>query len=1164
MRRFPPADSRAPLRALLLAALLAPVLGGAIQASPPTAEAIRLRNEGLAQLENEQPADAEEVFQKLTVLRPADPLGWADLAVAQLRQQKFVEAERAIRRALGEAEGDPRLLAILGEIQQWSGEPDAALATYERAAAAAPDDLEIQFSLYRLATTSNTPGAAQAADEALDRLARLRPENVLILLQRGVRARERGDRATASASFLRVRELIWQGPKGSEQILDQVIAALEANDLDAARVPALRLTNLLKITPMYREGQSELSAGIQGVPLQRFVDEPERTTWGDPVTVRLRARRLSEAPTTGKGLVVGDFDGDQRPDLARLFTAGAAGGAGTGGATRLEIRLAASEWQTSATLPAPGLTGLLAADLDNDGRLDLVGFSAHTLTIWRSTEGGFEEATEHFAVGGGASAAVAMDFDIEGDLDLVVGREAGGPARSLELWLNDLTGPLRPVGERSFPTSETSSRWAIRDLVASDLDRDGDLDLLVAHAGGVAWLDNLRQGQFVDRTADGGLASAPAGSAIATADLDNDGLPDLLVAGKELAFYRNRGGRFERADPPGLALGGVDLAAVEILDLDNDGRLDWAVAGDKALVAATQKVGGAGYAFVNLEAAPAGARALAAADFDGDGDLDLATAGAQGLHLLDNEGGNANHWLAVRLRGLDKGNSKNNLLGLGAALEVRAGSAYQFRETTSDVTHFGLGDVAQPDLLRVVWTNGVPQNRLAPEIEQTVVEEQVLKGSCPFLYAWNGERVAFVTDLLWGAPAGLPVAPGVWASADPDELVKVTGAQPRDGIYDLRVTEELWEAAFFDKLRLWVVDHPAEVETTTALRVLPGRRTPQNVLGTRALQPVAAAWDARGEDATARVASRDEVYADGWEPSPYQGVARRTWTFTFDLGEAPGEPIRLHLDGWIFPADASLNLAVAQRGYTPVGPRLEVETGDGWQVLMEETGFPAGKTKTLVVDTPALPRGATRLRLVSSLWLSWDRIAWSTQPADEEPRVIARLAPGSAELRFRGFSQLVRQAPNAPHTYDYARSRDESPWLAFPGRYTRYGDVLELLDEADDRSVILAAGDEIALTFDASALPPPAAGWVRAVFLESHGWDKDADRNTFAPQQVEPLPFRAMSGYPYGPGEAFPDGALYREYREKWLTREVLPERVGPERVGPEPVEPRTSAAASP
>ncbi|MDX1503685.1 MAG: hypothetical protein R3325_15105, partial [Thermoanaerobaculia bacterium] len=204
-----------------------------------------------------------------------------------------------------------------------------------------------------------------------------------------------------------------------------------------------------------------------------------------------------------------------------------------------------------------------------------------------------------------------------------------------------------------------------------------------------------------------------------------------------------------------------------------------------------------------------------------------------------------------------------------------------------------------------------------------------------------------------------------------------------------------------------------------------------------------------------------------------------------------------------------------------------------------ETGFPAGKTKTMVVDTPPLPAGARRLRIVSSLWLSWDRIAWSTRPDDDAPRRVAAHAPPTAELRWRGISALVRQAPNAPHVYDYARVSESSPWLPFPGSYTRFGDVVELLAAEDDLSVILGAGDELALTFDATALPPPPPGWRRTVFLESVGWDKDADRNTWEADQVEPLPFRAMSGYPYGEGEAFPDTPETRRYRAEWLTRVV-------------------------
>jgi hypothetical protein len=254
----------------------------------------------------------------------------------------------------------------------------------------------------------------------------------------------------------------------------------------------------------------------------------------------------------------------------------------------------------------------------------------------------------------------------------------------------------------------------------------------------------------------------------------------------------------------------------------------------------------------------------------------------------------------------------------------------------------------------------------------------------------------------------------------------------------------------------------------------------------------------------------------------------------------------LLFEGWIFPADASLNLAVAQRDDFPwLPPRLEVETAAGWQTLMPSMGFPAGKTKTKIVDTPPLPAGARRLRLVSSFWLHWDRIAWSTAPADAEPNLVAKLAPQVADLRFRGFSALVRQAPNAPHGFDYQRTRLDSPWLPFPGRYTRYGAVGALLATPDDLSVILAPGDEIALEFDATSLPPPAAGKIRTIFLESHGWDKDADRNTGEGQRLEPLPFRAMTQYPYAPGENFPDTPVHRDYLEEWLTRVVEDPGVG-------------------
>ncbi|HSM12569.1 MAG TPA: CRTAC1 family protein, partial [Thermoanaerobaculia bacterium] len=744
--------------------------------------------------------------------------------------------------------------------------------------------------------------------------------------------------------------------------------------------------------------------------------------------------------------------------------------------------------------------------------------------------GGFEDVTATWGLGSGARAVAAFDFDLDGDLDLAL---FGGAYPEGAVLRSSLVPPLVPVA--ALPPLDATNARAVRVI---DHDGDGDPDLVLAGDDGVRLLENLRQGRFALRSAQAGLGAAPPTVTVTSGDFDGDGRFDLaLAAAPGLALYAGTGEGYRARTAPDAAPACRALAA---LDADFDGRLDLACGGPGGTVLLQTTEDGA-LQPVALPG-PGEVDGLAATDLDGDGDLDLALSGPSGLTWLENLDGSRSGWLAVRLAGLPEGNGKNNRHGLGALLEITAGGAVQRREVDSPVTRFGLGELDRAERLRVVWTNGVPQNRLEVAADQLVVEEQVLKGSCPFLYAWTGERVEFVTDLLWNAPLGLPLAPGVWAPADPEELVRVDGAAPdARGRYRLTVTEELWEAAFFDHVRLWVVDHPRPVEVASTLKVIPGTTIEDRVVASRDLRPLAAAADGAGRDVTARLAARDEVYAGGFERLRYQG-ATRPWTLELDLGEAPAAPVRLHLDAWIFPADASLNLAIAQRpDLPPLPPRLEMETAAGWRTLVESMGFPAGKTKTMVVDTPALPPGVRKLRIVTSLWLGFDRVAWTTAPDDGAARVVARLDPATARLGFGGFSAVRRSAPNGPHRPDFARRTAASPWLPFPGRYTRYGDVRELLLAPDDRSVILAPGDEMTLEFDASALPPPAAGFVRTVFLESHGWDKDADRNTWRAERMEPLPFRAMRGYPDPSGASFPDDPFHRAYVRDWLTREVRP-----------------------
>ena len=105
------------------------------------------------------------------------------------------------------------------------------------------------------------------------------------------------------------------------------------------------------------------------------------------------------------------------------------------------------------------------------------------------------------------------------------------------------------------------------------------------------------------------------------------------------------------------------------------------------------------------------------ADFNEDGDLDiyLTVPKRCKFYLLRNDGGNANHYLKIKLVGPRTGSSKNNYYGIGSKLEVRAGELYQMKEITTPDVIVGLGDHARADVVRIQWTNGVSQNIFSPD-----------------------------------------------------------------------------------------------------------------------------------------------------------------------------------------------------------------------------------------------------------------------------------------------------------------------------------------------------------------------------------------------------------------------------------------------------------------
>ncbi len=96
-----------------------------------------------------------------------------------------------------------------------------------------------------------------------------------------------------------------------------------------------------------------------------------------------------------------------------------------------------------------------------------------------------------------------------------------------------------------------------------------------------------------------------------------------------------------------------------------------------------------------------------------------------------------------------------------------------------------------------------------------------------------------------------------------------------------------------------------------------------------------------------------------------------------------------------------------------------------------------------------------------------------------------------------------------------------------------------MLVSFDDRLVVFGSGDEVALDFDPSKLPPTPKGWVRDYFFVANGYEKDMDFYAAQGDTVEPLPFHSMGTYPYGAGKSFPLDELHLNDLLKYNTRQL-------------------------
>ncbi len=981
-------------------------------------------------------------------------------------------------------------------------------------------------------------------------------------------------------------------------VLDKGVAAANAGDTAGVAGRLRGLANVL--VPQSEADRRAIERHPLEFVIERYRREFYAETGLDKATEVPRIESSLEAREAAWGadgagpfraVLLEDFDLDGRPDILLLGSSKVwvLGRRATG---EVAFTVAAADgtktpWHEIASADVPeGASGLVAADLDLDfdeakrpgtparpgtdkpgaeivAEKLAAGCPAADLDLLVHGEGGIvvlenllDPATgmrtlrpfpaEALAAAGPTRTSAVADLDADGYLDLVSGHDG-----ALRLWRN--------LGRGTFVawpgTAEFAVAAPVRALLPLDWDRDVDVDVMLGSDAGGGWLENLLHGQFrfVPFAVRGGEAAVAPGAftvpgpiaALDCIDADSDGAWDLVVAGPfgvaTVPSRRSATGVVRPADEPGVVVSDAESVAVHAFDQDNDGLLDL-VALDENAVTVSLGLPSGGFEKQTARRCPTGhPRSFDSADLDGDGDLDGVAVGDGGcaFTMLENVGGNTNHWIDVALEAQQiKGTAMSpsgrvNAHGLGSLLELKAGALYQPRSVRRRTTHFGLGNLAVADVVRVAWINGVPQNVIQPAADSLICEEQILLGSCPYLYTWNGREFVFATDLLWAAPLGLQRAEGQLMPAREWEFLKIdTPMVPRDGRYAIQVTEELWEAAYFDTFRLVVVDHPNDVEIFSNEKVGPPDIAAFGIHTVRTpIRPVTAT-DGEGSDLRADVMAADGRFARSYARKLRQGLVADN-CLVLDFGAIPAAgKAKLVLTGWTYPTTVSENVALSHDPFLalPQPPSLSVPDGaGGWREVIPFTGFPGGKTKSIVIDLSGLLDPAhARLRIDTTMEIHWDE-AFLVSGEEAPTLAIVELDPVSADLHWRGRSRIEQEDGAAPERFVYAPPLEGPAWPPMRGRFTRYGDVCALVAEGDDRLVIMGAGDEMTVTFPVP--PGPPAGWRRSFLLHSVGWDKDANLATAEGQTVEPLPFRGMRSYP----PADDDQPTSSPAREAWL-----------------------------
>ena len=361
--------------------------------------------------------------------------------------------------------------------------------------------------------------------------------------------------------------------------------------------------------------------------------------------------------------------------------------------------------------------------------------------------------------------------------------------------------------------------------------------------------------------------------------------------------------------------------------------------------------------------------------------------------------------------------------------------------------------------LKKVATIGLTAGLVVGGLALVTIILVAVKGSCPFVYSWDGTQYVFDAEPYGGA---------ITRGLERDDFAELEHLRERDGAYRLLLTNEVDETQFTNLMELWVVDHP------TGTRVASDQRGTLYTLADP--QPPVAARDSLGRDLLPWLVKKDRLI---WEPPAEpdsNGNLRQDIVLTFPKPEGAAR------------AKLEVNVATGLWGSYVVKQMVQLRGRDigEWYRQIDESQAARDE-----LHARHLREELFLLKVYVEEPSGW--VERGVVPAGGPVLAPNRIVPLDVS-GVRGGELRIRIRPPAgcwalnSFAVDYGGERDFSVARIAPSSAQDQGgeNVLPELLAGDDRYCAMPSiGDRAYLSFPA---PPRRTGATRTVFLHSRGY----------------------------------------------------------------------------